>query len=81
MSCLLKRDKGERLGCGPGEYQDVMKHKWFADIDFDKLLKRELDAPYKPEIPEQDLTKFFTTESDLVETLLTKKEKKLIECN
>jgi len=27
-----------------------MAHPWFADIDFDKLLKKEILAKFKPEI-------------------------------
>jgi len=33
-----------------GGHVDVQKHPWFADIDLKKLLKRELKAPWKPNI-------------------------------
>lgn len=46
---LLSKDPQERLGT-VGGVDEIKQHQWFADIDFDALLKRELDAPYKPEL-------------------------------
>ena len=47
---LLQRHQSKRLGNLKGGHVDVQKHPWFADIDLKKLLKRELKAPWKPNI-------------------------------
>ena len=47
---LLQRHQSKRLGNLKGGHVDVQQHPWFADIDIKKLLKRELKAPWKPQI-------------------------------
>lgn len=47
---LLQRHQSKRLGNLKGGHVDVQKHPWFSDIDLPKLLKRELKAPWKPQI-------------------------------
>lgn len=32
--------------------QEIMDHPFFASIDFDMLLKREVEPPFKPKIEE-----------------------------
>jgi len=48
---LLEKDPKERLGT-VGGVDAIIKHPWFADIDFDKLLTKEIPAEFKPEISE-----------------------------
>ena len=43
---LLERDPASRLGTNG--HQEVMNHPWFSDIDFDKILNKEVKAPFKP---------------------------------
>jgi len=45
---LLTRDVDKRLGSGNSE--DVKKHPFFKDIDWEKLEKKEVDPPYKPKV-------------------------------
>jgi len=45
---LLTRDVDKRLGSQSS--QDVKKHPFFKDIDWDKLEKREMEPPYKPKV-------------------------------
>ncbi|KAK8830028.1 hypothetical protein WA556_000671 [Blastocystis sp. ATCC 50177/Nand II] len=33
---------------GSGSFEDVMKHPWFRDIDWEKLYKKEVVPPFKP---------------------------------
>lgn len=47
---LLQRHQSKRLGNLKGGHIDVQKHPWFSDLDVKKLLKRELRAPWKPQI-------------------------------
>ncbi|TDH67131.1 hypothetical protein CCR75_002312 [Bremia lactucae] len=48
LTGLLRRDPAKRLGSGPSGVQEIMDHPFFASIDFDKLLKREMEPPFKP---------------------------------
>ncbi|KAG0171243.1 camp-dependent protein kinase catalytic subunit [Apophysomyces sp. BC1034] len=47
---LLISDKTMRYGNLKKGYRDIMDHKWFASIDFEKLEQRKVKAPYIPRI-------------------------------
>jgi len=47
---LLKRNPEERLGSGPAGIDDIKKHIWFMDIEWDDLLAKKVEPPYKPEV-------------------------------
>ena len=49
ISKLLEKDRRKRLG-QKGDAQDVLSHPFFASIDQEKLIRKELEAPYKPKI-------------------------------
>ena len=46
---LLDKDPDTRLGSKDG-IKDIMSHPWMAGFDVDKLLKKELAAPYVPSV-------------------------------
>jgi serum/glucocorticoid-regulated kinase 2 len=48
ISKLLEKDPTKRLGSNG--YKEIMNHKWFKDIDFDALMKKEIDAPFIPNL-------------------------------
>lgn len=52
---LLHKDKKKRLGANG--IDEILKHPWFRTLDIEKLLKKQIDPPYKPEIKE-DLAYF-----------------------
>jgi len=45
LSGLLERDPAKRM-----DGEDVMKHPWLSSIDWDKLLKKQIPAPWKPPV-------------------------------
>eukprot|EP00826_Nyctotherus_ovalis_P014336 TRINITY_DN1398_c0_g1_i9.p1 TRINITY_DN1398_c0_g1~~TRINITY_DN1398_c0_g1_i9.p1 ORF type:complete len:385 (+),score=52.67 TRINITY_DN1398_c0_g1_i9:1148-2302(+) len=45
IAALLDRDPNERLGAGPGDSEEIKSHPFFASIDWDKALRRELQPP------------------------------------
>jgi protein kinase A len=49
---LLVRRQAARLGNLSKGYLDVKNHPWFEEssVDFKALLKKEIDAPWKPEV-------------------------------
>ena len=62
---LLTPDLSSRYGNLKGGSHDVMTHPWFASIDFEKLAKREIKAPFIPEIKgEGDASNFDKYDED-----------------
>lgn len=45
---LLTRDPEKRLGSNGGT--EVKHHPWFGDIDWEKLVRKEIDPPFKPKV-------------------------------
>ena len=45
---LLNPDRTRRLGAGKDGIQEIIGHEWFADIDLEKLMRLEIEAPFKP---------------------------------
>ncbi|CAK72296.1 unnamed protein product (macronuclear) [Paramecium tetraurelia] len=45
---LLEKDAKERLGSKEGVIE-ILSHPWFNDVDFEKIMNRQLPTPYKPE--------------------------------
>lgn len=46
---LLAKDKSKRLGYA-ADAEEVLKHPFFASLDLNKMLKQEVEAPFKPEM-------------------------------
>ncbi len=49
ISKLLEKDPINRLGSKSG-IDEIIKHPFFSTLDFDKLLKKQLDVPFKPKL-------------------------------
>jgi serine/threonine protein kinase len=47
---LLVKDPTKRLGCMFAGAEDVKEHKWYGEIDWDRLLNRDIEAPYLPKV-------------------------------
>lgn len=47
---LVTKDLSQRLGSLRGGEDDIFKHPWFSSIDFEKLVRKEIKAPYVPKI-------------------------------
>ena len=45
---LLDKNPNTRLG-SKGDADEIVYHPWFHDVDWDKLMKKELTAPYIPD--------------------------------
>ncbi|OWZ16934.1 Ribosomal protein S6 kinase [Phytophthora megakarya] len=45
---LLTKDPGSRLGCGPDGVEEIKQHPFFTEIDWDKLLNKEMEVPRPP---------------------------------
>jgi len=49
---FLDRNQETRLGSN-GDVEEVKAHPFFADMDWDALYNRQLEATYKPAVPEE----------------------------
>jgi serine/threonine protein kinase len=49
LTGLLDRNPKTRLGGGDTDAVDVKKHPFFADINWDKLIRKEIKPPFKPQ--------------------------------
>jgi len=47
ISKLLNRDPSERLGAAD-DVNDIRKHAWFEDINWVKILEKQIEPPYRP---------------------------------
>ncbi|KAK7205809.1 camp-dependent protein kinase type 2 [Myxozyma melibiosi] len=50
LSGLITRDLTRRLGNLANGSADVMNHPWFREVEWDRILRREIDTPYEPPI-------------------------------
>ena len=49
ISKLLVRDVKKRLGT-VGDFEEIKKHSWFKDIDWEKLYNKKIVPPFKPKV-------------------------------
>merc|ERR1712154_478894 len=56
---LLERDPKKRLGSSDLDVKEIERHPFFKDLSFDKLYKKEIEAPYKPNVKGIDDTSNF----------------------
>lgn len=50
ISKLLVKDPRKRLGGGEEDAKELKRHSFFKDIDWDKLARKEIPAPFVPVI-------------------------------
>ena len=77
---LLIKDQNERLGA-KGGFNEIKKHDFFKGFDFDKLLKKEIEAPFKPVLKDSlDVSNFdqdFTSE-ELVSSAISQQKIEMV---
>lgn len=50
LTSLLCRDEAKRLGSGPDGTSNVKAHAFFESISWERLARREIEAPFKPSV-------------------------------
>jgi len=53
IKALLTKDPTRRLGCMSDGTEGVMKHRFYQGFDWQGLLDKKIDPPYKPNIPKK----------------------------
>lgn len=47
---LLERDPSKRLGSSEEDSRQIKRHPWFNKINWDKLMKKQIEPPFKPTV-------------------------------
>jgi serine/threonine protein kinase len=47
---LLERDPSKRLGCTDDDAKEIKRHPWFSKINWDKLMAKKIEPPFKPAV-------------------------------
>ncbi|KNC80538.1 AGC/RSK/RSKP70 protein kinase [Sphaeroforma arctica JP610] len=58
---LLRRNTNNRLGSGPSDVEEIKAHPFFAGVDWNAMLRRELEPPIKPSLRDQEDVSYFDT--------------------
>ncbi|XP_069493551.1 ribosomal protein S6 kinase alpha-5 isoform X2 [Ambystoma mexicanum] len=53
IQCLLIKDPKKRLGSGPSGPDEVKKHPFFQNLNWEDLAKKKVAAPFKPVIRDE----------------------------
>eukprot|EP00421_Protoceratium_reticulatum_P017376 CAMPEP_0168380830 /NCGR_PEP_ID=MMETSP0228-20121227/12563_1 /TAXON_ID=133427 /ORGANISM="Protoceratium reticulatum, Strain CCCM 535 (=CCMP 1889)" /LENGTH=327 /DNA_ID=CAMNT_0008393909 /DNA_START=48 /DNA_END=1031 /DNA_ORIENTATION=+ len=56
---LLTADLGKRYGNLKNGVDDIKQHKWFKDINWNDLLQKKIEAPFKPQVKSESDTSNF----------------------
>lgn len=59
---LLERDPKRRLGSSKQDASEIKEHVFFKPLDFEKLSKKQIPAPYKPKVQEIEDTSYIEEE-------------------
>jgi serine/threonine protein kinase len=66
LHAFLTKEPKSRLGFGPDDARPIKEHAFFAPINWEALMRREIPSPYKPKVKdEMDTSNFdkqFTSE-------------------
>ncbi|XP_044045619.1 ribosomal protein S6 kinase beta-2-like isoform X2 [Siniperca chuatsi] len=58
---LLKKNPAQRLGSSKADCADIQKHLFFKHIDWEDLLNKRVEPPYKPQLQsDEDVSQFDT---------------------
>lgn len=79
LGAMLSKDPAKRLGSGPTGPADIKAHEWFKDLDFEKLLRKEIEPPFVPNIQEPRNADYFDDEFTALAPKLTAIDKRVLD--
>ena len=62
----MTRDPTRRLGSGKGDAEEIKRHPFFKDVNFDDVLHKRIPPPYFPTIVRQIASSLVATYSPLL---------------
>ncbi|KAM7538506.1 hypothetical protein Aperf_G00000074112 [Anoplocephala perfoliata] len=72
---LLMKDPAERLGGGKADVIEVMMHPFFESISWEKLIRKDVTPPWKPDVDGDMDTKYIPEEFQRENVAVTPPEK------
>jgi RAC serine/threonine-protein kinase len=63
LSGLLVKDPNKRLGGGPDDYREIQATAFFKPIEWEKLYRKEIEPPFKPQLSSESDTSYFDSVS------------------
>lgn len=43
-------DPDQRIGGGPDDAEEIKKHSWFAGVDWNLIVQKQIKPPFKPSL-------------------------------
>ncbi|XP_043991551.1 RAC-gamma serine/threonine-protein kinase isoform X2 [Gambusia affinis] len=75
LSGLLIKDPNKRLGGGPEDAKEIMRHSFFSGIDWQDVYDKKLVPPFKPQVTSETDTRYFDEEFTAQTITITPPEK------
>ncbi|XP_058021627.1 RAC-gamma serine/threonine-protein kinase isoform X6 [Ahaetulla prasina] len=75
LSGLLIKDPNKRLGGGPDDAKEIMRHSFFVGINWQDVYDKKLVPPFKPQVTSETDTRYFDEEFTAQTITITPPEK------
>ncbi|KAA0717836.1 RAC-gamma serine/threonine-protein kinase [Triplophysa tibetana] len=75
LSGLLIKDPNKRLGGGPDDAKEIMRHSFFVGINWQDVYDKKLVPPFKPQVSSETDTRYFDEEFTAQTITITPPEK------
>uniref|UniRef100_A0A8C5ANK5 non-specific serine/threonine protein kinase n=1 Tax=Gadus morhua TaxID=8049 RepID=A0A8C5ANK5_GADMO len=75
LSGLLIKDPNKRLGGGPDDAKEIMRHSFFCLVDWQDVYNKKLLPPFKPQVASETDTRYFDEEFTAQTITVTPPEK------
>uniref|UniRef100_A0AAR2K1H2 non-specific serine/threonine protein kinase n=1 Tax=Pygocentrus nattereri TaxID=42514 RepID=A0AAR2K1H2_PYGNA len=75
LSSLLIKDPNKRLGGGPDDAKEIMRHSFFSTLDWQDVYDKKLVPPFKPQVTSETDTRYFDEEFTAQTITITPPEK------
>ncbi|MEE6475280.1 hypothetical protein FKM82_010680, partial [Ascaphus truei] len=75
LSGLLIKDPNKRLGGGPDDAKEIMRHSFFVGMNWQDVYDKKLVPPFKPQVSSETDTRYFDEEFTAQTITITPPEK------
>uniref|UniRef100_A0A8C6SMF6 non-specific serine/threonine protein kinase n=1 Tax=Neogobius melanostomus TaxID=47308 RepID=A0A8C6SMF6_9GOBI len=75
LSGLLIKDPNKRLGGGPDDAKEIMRHSYFGTVDWQDVYDKKLVPPFMPQVSSETDTRYFDEEFTAQTITITPPEK------
>uniref|UniRef100_A0A8C2XEU5 non-specific serine/threonine protein kinase n=1 Tax=Cyclopterus lumpus TaxID=8103 RepID=A0A8C2XEU5_CYCLU len=62
LSGLLIKDPNKRLGGGPDDAKEIMRHSFFSGVNWQDVYDKKMVPPFKPQVTSETDTRYFDEE-------------------